>query len=106
MSSETMTLTMMAINEAKLDSVHHLEDVEVAAELTPIVDGLDPDEHRWYWISTSVFSVEGGYIGVRGPSSLKSEDMWWDDIGYNCVAFEMEAVATTTYRRRRIKKGE
>ena len=97
MSSRNIESVILAINEAELASVHDLEEVEGMDDLVPIVDGLDPDEHRWYWISTSVFGIEGGYVGVRGPSGLKSESMDWDDIGCKCEAFQMEAVQTVTF---------
>lgn len=88
-----------AINEAKLDSPHYIED-EFGDEEWKEVAEIDRDEHRWYVISTRVFEVDGAYIGVCGPTGLKSEMMGWSDIGMECVAFEMEAIPSVTYRRK------
>jgi hypothetical protein len=61
---------------------------------------IDMDEHRWYVVGTVVYSVGDEFIGVRGPVSLKSESMGYDDTGVGCEAFEMEAVPSVTYKRK------
>ena len=86
-----------AINEAKVCSHHYIED-EIDMEGVKEVDTLDHDEHRWYVMGTVVYQVGEEYFGVRGPISLKSEDMCFDDIGGSCVAFEMEAAPSVTYK--------
>ena len=61
---------------------------------------LDLEEHRWYVLGTVVFRVGDEFFGVRGPVSLKSESMGWDDVGQECEAFEMEQVPSVTYTRK------
>ena len=91
-----------AVNNAKIKGLPWLADgafdgVEVFSGLKPVAKGLNPDEHRWYWISTDVYEIDGAFIGVAGVSSLKSESMGFDDCEIYCEAFEMVPVQTTTY---------
>ena len=91
------------INAADMKSPHWLED-ELPDYKWKEIATVNPDEHRWYVISTLVFEVAGGLIGVRGPTSMKSESMDWADIGAGCTAFEMEAVPSVTYKRKAAEK--
>jgi hypothetical protein len=87
------------INAAGICATHRVEDVpdmDSAVE----VDTIDLDEHRWYVIGTVVFKIGDEFLGVRGPVSLKSEEMSWDDIGGTCQAFEMEPVPSVTYKKK------
>lgn len=55
------------------------------------------DEHRWYVVSTNVYKCDDGYVGITGPSMLKSESMIWSDCCV-CTAKEYEAFNTVSYR--------
>lgn len=87
------------INAARLNAPHEIRDMEGVGDVTEVMT-LDTDEHRWYALGTVVFKVGDEFVGVRGPVSLKSESMSWDDVGAECVAFEMEPVPSITYRRK------
>ena len=87
------------INEAKIVSVHHLEDDFPHVEWKSIAT-LGHDEHRWYVIATEVYKVGGTFIGVSGLVSLKSESMSWSDADVMCEAFEMEEVQSVTYKKK------
>jgi len=89
-----------AINSAKLLAPNYLEDEFPDVEFEKVAE-LNYDEHRWYVVATVVFKVGDDFIGVNGPISLKSEQMGFDDVGLECIAFEMEAVPSVTYREKR-----
>lgn len=87
------------INSAGIHSVHWVED-EIDLDGITEITTIDRDERRWYTIATLVFQTVDGYVGVRGPVSLKSENMGFDDTGVTCEAFEMEQVPSVTYKRK------
>ena len=89
------------INKAGICSPHFCEDEIDFAGVTEI-ETLDRDEHRWYVVGTVVYKVGDEFFGVRGPVSLKSANMDYEDVGMTCVAFEMEACQSVTYKQ---KKG-
>ena len=62
---------------------------------------VDRDEHRWYVIGTVVYKLGDAFFGVCGPISLKSESMGFDDVEVGCTAFEMEAIPSVSYRRKK-----
>jgi hypothetical protein len=86
------------INAEYIYSIYQIED-EIDMDGVVEVATIDRDEHRWYTLGTKVFSVEGEFFGVRGPISLKSESMGWDDIGVRCEAFTMHQTPSVTYVR-------
>ena len=67
-------------------------------ELKKVAEGLEIDKHRWYEVSTTVYKVEDGYVGVRGVTHLYSEGMTYSDCAYLCKASEYEEVQTISYR--------
>lgn len=87
------------INSAKVCTPHAIEDAINMDDVTE-VETLNRDEHRWYVVGTVVFKIGDEFFGVRGPVSLKSESMGWDDVGAECEAFEMEQVQSVTYKRK------
>jgi len=87
------------INAAGVCSPHYIEDEMDFGDAEEVAT-LDRDEHRWYVIGTIVYKVGDEFLGVRGPVSLKSESMGYDDVGVTCEAFEMEAVPSVTYTRK------
>ena len=89
------------INAAEILSPHFVDDIDTDIE-SKYVDEVDEDERRWYTIKTMVLMVDGEYVGVRGPMSLKSESSYWSDIDMKCEAFEMEQVPSVTYKRKAV----
>ena len=87
------------INEAKICSPLYIEE-KIAMDGVTEITTVDRDEHRWYVLGTVVYKVNDQFFGVRGPVSLKSEEMGFDDVGHKCEAFEMEAVPSVTYKRK------
>ena len=67
-------------------------------ELKIIPESINVDRHRWYEISTTVYKVEDGYVGIRGISQIYSEYMSDKDCDYLCEASEYEEVQTISYR--------
>ena len=87
------------INAAGILAPHEVEDMDGTDGVTEVTT-LNRDEHRWYVLGTVVFKTGDEFFGVRGPVSLKSESMGWDDVGAKCEAFEMEQVPSVTYKRK------
>ena len=87
------------INAANVYAAHWIEDAIDMAGVTEVAT-LDQDEHRWYVLGTVVFKRGNEFFGVRGPISLKSESMGYEDVGIKCTAFEMEQVPSVTYKRK------
>ena len=87
------------INNGNYHSVWEVElGDEFPEQVKTVENGLNPDEHRWYIVSTNIYKCEDGYVGVTGPSSLKSESMDWEDCYYDVVAEEYEEYTTVSYR--------
>ena len=67
--------------------------------LKKVDSGLDVDKHRWYETSTTVYMIDDEwYMGVDEVTSVFSESMGIGDCGVRPVFFEMEAVASITYK--------
>lgn len=86
-----------AVNNGKFNSLWEVED-EIENCPKAVATGLDPDNHRWYIVSTNVYECEDGFVGVTGCSMLKSEMMSWKDAMVETFASEYEAVQTITYK--------
>ena len=67
-------------------------------EVKEVANNINIDEHLWYIITTSVYKCEDGFVGITGPSSLKSESMIWSDTDEYCTAEEYEAVPSIIYK--------
>ena len=95
------------INSMELSSPGSLEDtmVDVGFDMDGVTEvaKLSYDEHRWYVLATVVFQVGDEFFGVRGPVSLKSERMGFEDVSFRCKAFLMDAVPSVTYQRRNVQ---
>jgi len=87
------------INTADICSPHYIDD-EIDFSDVAQVARINLDEYRWYVIGTIVYKIGDEFIGVRGPVSLKSESMGYNDLDIIFYAFEMEAVPSVTYRRK------
>ena len=58
----------------------------------------DVEIHICYMVSTSVYKLEDGFVGIRGISKLDREDLVYSDINYPCTAEEYEEYTTISYR--------
>ncbi len=88
------------IEEGCFYSVFDAEEV-LGKDAKLIKSNLDIDEHRWYTISTKVYQLEDGYIGITGVTSLKSEAMMFSDCDVITQAEEYEEFTTISYRRKK-----
>lgn len=103
MSKEKLLKIIDEINNAKLPTIHFIEDkIDVFHRANPklIKENLDIDEHRWYKISTSVYKIGDWFLGIRGASKSYSEMTFWEDLCVETVAFEMEEIPSVTYRKK------
>ena len=81
-------------------SIYDPEDI-IGDEIECVASNLEINEHRWFTISTSVYKLEDGYVGITGVSSLKSEIMDCSDCNFPCIAEEYEEFTTISYRRKK-----
>ena len=92
------------INTLEIWSPAMLED-EIDMNGVTEVGQVERDEHRWYHLATVVFQVGSEFFGVRGPVSLKTERMGFEDVSFRCTAFLMDAVPSVTYKRRNVPEA-
>ena len=85
------------VNNGNYHSIWEVED-NFSEQAKIVEQGLNSDEHRWYVITTTIYKCEDGYVGVTGPSSLKSESMDWEDCYCDVTAEEYEEYTTVSYR--------
>ena len=95
------------VNSNGFYSMYDFEDslTDRESELEIVSEDIDVDRHRWYEISTTVYKVEDGYVGIRGISQIYSEYMRDKDCDYLCKASEYEEVQTISYREKKINKN-
>ena len=65
-----------------------------------VADNLEIEEHRWYEISTSVYKLEDGFVGIRGVSQIYSEGTTPEDCCTKCSASEYIEIPSVTYKRK------
>ena len=99
MKTKTAKEWVDQINAASFWSPHSISDEIEMVGVTELMT-IDLEEHRWYVVGTVVFQVGNEYFGVRGPVSLKSEEMRFSDVEWKSEAFEMEQVPSVTYKRK------
>ena len=95
------------LNNEKIHQTCFFEDQE---ELQDFLDNwleveneLDVDKHRWYELSTSVFTdkeTKTKYIGICHITNQYSEQSSYEDHYHHYKFFEMEPVQTITYKRK------
>ena len=85
------------VNNGDFNCIFHAKEA-LPREVEEVTNNLNIDEHRWYIITTSVYKCEDGFVGITGPSSLKSESMTWSDTDEYCTAEEYEAVPSIIYK--------
>ena len=90
------------INNSNIYTPHCI-DYEIDFTDVTKITTIDLDEHRWYVVGTIVYKIDNEFFGVRGPISLKSEEMDYCDVGMICEAFEMQEVPTVTYIKKKPK---
>lgn len=88
------------INGEGFYSVFEAEEV-LDRDAKLVKSNLGIDEYRWYTISTKVYQLEDGYIGITGVTSLKSEAMMFSDCDVITQAEEYEEFTTISYRRKK-----
>ena len=96
------------VDQINAESIYAPHEVEEMDGMDGVIEVItqDRDEHRWYVLGTVVFKTGNEFFGVRGPVSLKSESMGYDDVGGTCEAFEMEQVPSVTYKRKTDSKED
>lgn len=92
--------------EEKLYSLWDIEDnvapdVHFSQMPELVEEGIEVDEHRWYFVATNVYKCDDGYVGVRGVWKLLSEQMDYSDCNIICHADEYEQVQTVTYKQKK-----
>lgn len=65
-----------------------------------VANNLEIEKRRWYEISTSVYKLEDGFVGIRGVSTIYSESMVAEDCGFRCTASEYQEIPSVTYKRK------
>ena len=65
-----------------------------------VAKNLEIEEYRWYEVSTSVYKLEDGFVGINGLSKIYSEDTNVEDCGFRCTASEYQEIPSITYNRK------
>ena len=65
-----------------------------------VAENLEIEERRWYEISTSVYKLEDGFVGIRGVSKIYSKNMNSEDCCIKCTASEYIEIPFITYKRK------
>lgn len=92
------------VNHNDFYSLYDVED-SLKSYLKPsikkVAENLEPDvRHRWFELSTTVYKLENGFVGVRGVSTVYSEDMEPEDCCVKCTACEYKEIKTVSYKRK------
>ena len=86
------------INNGYFTSVWEAEDEVLGNTVEKVASDLQKDSHRWFVVSTNVYKLEDGFIGITGVTELKSEHMVWSDCDCYTTACEYEEYTTISYR--------
>lgn len=65
-----------------------------------VAKNLEIEEYRWYEVSTSVYKLEDGFVGINGLSKIYSEGTNAEDCGFRCTASEYIEIPSVTYKRK------
>ena len=65
-----------------------------------VAKNLEKEEYRWYDISTSVYKLEDGFVGIKGLSKIYSEGTNAKDCCVKCFASEYIEIPSFTYKRK------
>ena len=91
------------VNSNEFHSVYEFEDSltkEQFKELKIVSESIDVDRHRWYEVSTTVYKLEDGFVGVRGVSNIYAEDMDVEDCCIKCSASEYIEIPSVIYKKK------
>lgn len=90
------------INNGKYYSLFDIEE-EVLEGCGPVAKGLEVDKHCWYEVSTRIYKMEDGYVGVTGVTGVPQAcgNMNCLDCYYLATASECEEFQTISYRRKK-----
>lgn len=86
------------VNNGDFNSLYEAEEAISDGIIKEVASELNLDHHRWFTVSTNVYQLEDGYIGIIGVSGLNSECMVYSDCGYPSKAYEYEEFTTVSYR--------
>ena len=81
---------------------YSLIEVEVSLKEVPqcVAEHLEIEKYRWFSVSTSVYKLEDGFVGIRGVSDIYSDDIDAEDCGVRCTACEYEEFPHVRYKKR------
>ena len=77
-------------------SIHHAEDF--IKKINKVASDIYVEKHKWYNISTNIYRLEDGFVGITRPSMLKSKSIIWSDCDYTCIVEEYESVYKLIYQ--------
>ena len=63
-----------------------------------VIENLETDEYGWYAVSTTVYKLEDGFVGVKGVSFKYTEIL--DDYIPKCSASEYIEIPSVTYKKK------
>ena len=97
-----ITELIKELNEKQILQTHSINDqkeLEFLDDWYEADSGLDIEKHRWYELSTSVFTNENkeSYLGIRHISNQYSQRSSYDDHYHHYEFFEMIPEQTITY---------
>lgn len=75
---------------------------DLKISIKKVAKNLEPIRHRWFELSTTVYKLEDGFVGVRGASTIYSEDLDAEDccIKFKCTACEYKEIKKGSYKRK------
>ena len=81
---------------------YSLMEVEAFLKEVPqcVAERLEIEKYRWYSVSTSVYKLEDGFVGIRGVSDIYSDDIDAEDCGVRCTACEYEEFPYVLYKKK------
>ena len=81
---------------------YSLMEVEASLKEVPqcVAERLEIEKHRWYSVSTFVYKLEDGFVGIRGVSDIYSDDIDAEDCGVRCTAYEYEEFPYVLYKKK------
>lgn len=68
---------------------------------TVLKSDIDVDKHRWLERSTVAIGIEGHILGINLVTQIYSESNDIDDIYSILLFFEMEAIKSVTYKKKK-----
>lgn len=81
---------------------YSLMEIECTLKEVPqcVAERLEIEKHRWYAVSTSVYKLEDGFVGIRGVSDIYSDDIDAEECGVRCTASEYEEFPYVLYKKK------